>query len=272
MMLLPLLVAAAQPVRPPVPLKREDWIGTRDYPKGVLRNLQQGAVGFILDVDENGRATRCTIASSSGVTELDQYTCRLLESRARFSPAGDAAGRAVSGRYASRIRWDLIGVATLPVAAWSQVSRLTISGNGMVTSCATTNVGRVPAFKQDICKMTDRIPRSYLFMLRGGRGKSAVDVINETGLSLDSASAPAQHYSLPGRKVTSLAVTRFTISANGAVEDCRVVERRGAAASPSICVNDTRNSFAPDRDAAGVARARQATSFTASSFDQSTSD
>jgi periplasmic protein TonB len=79
----------------------------QDYPAAALRAGQQGAVGFALDVGPDGRVSGCTITRSSGSSELDSTTCRLIRSRARFTPALDSAGLTVSDEVHGRINWVL---------------------------------------------------------------------------------------------------------------------------------------------------------------------
>jgi protein TonB len=78
-----------------------------DYPASALRSSESGATGFRLDVGSNGRVTNCTVTSSSGSSALDSTTCRLLRSRARFTPATDSSGAATSDSYSGRIVWRL---------------------------------------------------------------------------------------------------------------------------------------------------------------------
>ncbi|HEX8466576.1 MAG TPA: TonB family protein [Allosphingosinicella sp.] len=78
-----------------------------DYPASALRAEESGATGFRLDVGANGRVTNCTVTSSSGSSALDSTTCRLLRSRARFSPATDSTGAPTSDTHTGRIVWRL---------------------------------------------------------------------------------------------------------------------------------------------------------------------
>lgn len=79
----------------------------QDYPAAAVAAREQGPVGFTLDVGANGRVTACTVTQSSGSASLDQTTCALLSSRARFSPATDASGSPVPDSMAGRISWKL---------------------------------------------------------------------------------------------------------------------------------------------------------------------
>ena len=44
-------------------------------------------------VETNGRVGRCSVTRSSGIAELDQLTCRLIQQRFRFRPGTDRSGR-----------------------------------------------------------------------------------------------------------------------------------------------------------------------------------
>jgi protein TonB len=78
-----------------------------DYPASAVRSGESGATGFRLDVGANGRVSACTVTSSSGSSALDSTTCRLLKSRARFSPATDSTGGTTTDTVSGRIVWRL---------------------------------------------------------------------------------------------------------------------------------------------------------------------
>lgn len=78
-----------------------------DYPAAALAAREQGDVGFSLEVGPNGRVSGCTITRSSGSAALDSATCRVIRSRARFTPALDAAGTPTADRIAGKIVWKL---------------------------------------------------------------------------------------------------------------------------------------------------------------------
>jgi TonB family protein len=85
------------------------YVNNDDYPEEALSRDEQGIVGFKLDVDQAGRVSRCTVTASSGSASLDSATCRIMTSRARFSPATDDAGRPVGDSINSHIRWQIEG-------------------------------------------------------------------------------------------------------------------------------------------------------------------
>ena len=107
------------PARPAVPVQPSavsgaearanlaSYISDSDYPAAAIRAEQQGTVGFHLAVGTDGRVTSCTITSSSGASVLDETTCRIMRSRARFTPARDDHGNPTMGSADGRIRWVL---------------------------------------------------------------------------------------------------------------------------------------------------------------------
>ena len=99
---LPVVVAGPQPRKP-----MQQLIGPEDYPASARAVKAEGWVDFILEVGANGRVTGCTITYSSGSTALDSATCRLLRSRARFTPARDSNGMPAASMYDDEIEWKL---------------------------------------------------------------------------------------------------------------------------------------------------------------------
>ena len=84
-----------------------EWLSSDDYPSGAQRENAEGVTGFRLEVDGSGRVTNCQVTSSSGNSDLDAQTCKLLPRRARFAPAKDAAGNGTPDTYVGRTRWQL---------------------------------------------------------------------------------------------------------------------------------------------------------------------
>jgi len=80
-----------------------------DYPQAAIRNDEQGAVLVRLSIGTDGRVTNCSVSSSSGSRALDRATCRILQSRARFTPARDNRGNPTTDTISQRIRWVLEG-------------------------------------------------------------------------------------------------------------------------------------------------------------------
>ena len=84
------------------------YVSNDDYPAEALFNGEQGLVGFRLGVGPDGRVNICRITSSSGSASLDETTCRILQSRARFTPARDYQGRPTQDSVSARIHWRIV--------------------------------------------------------------------------------------------------------------------------------------------------------------------
>ena len=76
-----------------------------DYPRARKTNEVGGSVTAHFDVGADGRARNCRVVRSSGNSERDGITCRLIEQRFRFEPARDASGRPVADIAGWRQDW-----------------------------------------------------------------------------------------------------------------------------------------------------------------------
>ena len=91
--------------RPKTPL--QNLVSQADYPMSALASREAGRVEFLLDVGENGRVLACTVTRSSGSSALDATTCRIVRSRARFTPARDNNGMPAGHWVKDSIEWRL---------------------------------------------------------------------------------------------------------------------------------------------------------------------
>ena len=94
------IVAPAVPRADP-----QSYIRAEDYPESSLRFGEQGKVRFALDLGVDGRVGSCTVARSSGAPTLDGTTCRIMRSRARFTPARDINGNPAASRIEQEVTW-----------------------------------------------------------------------------------------------------------------------------------------------------------------------
>lgn len=83
------------------------YFSADDYPAAALRDNVQGTTGFRLTIGPSGRVTDCAVTSSSGSSVLDQATCRILRSRARYTPARGTDSNPASGTDSGRVTWRL---------------------------------------------------------------------------------------------------------------------------------------------------------------------
>ena len=77
-----------------------------DYPSAGLRSGEQGAVRFVVLVDEKGEIIECRQSDATQLEDLKSPACRAM-SRATFKPAIDANGQPMRSYYAEKIRYVL---------------------------------------------------------------------------------------------------------------------------------------------------------------------
>lgn len=103
-MLLASEAAHAKGAQPALPANNPaKWATPKDTPSWLMRGLQ--VVGVDIDVDPAGHVTNCRITQSAGGL-LDDHTCYLIRSRARFKPARDDQGKPTAGIFSTRVRWQ----------------------------------------------------------------------------------------------------------------------------------------------------------------------
>lgn len=99
-------VAFAQTSIAPHPRNdRSTWVTRGDYPIEEYARGAQGTTAFVVTVGADGKPKSCEIIQSSGSAVLDNKVCTLVTTRAKFSPARDATGRKIEGRYSNRVHW-----------------------------------------------------------------------------------------------------------------------------------------------------------------------
>jgi protein TonB len=116
----PVITPQAPPAPPPPPPAKitkaqsargslQSLISADDYPDSALRNEETGTVVVRLHIGTNGRVSGCDVVQSSGHTALDNATCRLLSSRARYTPAKLSDGQPTTDTDTARITWRIAG-------------------------------------------------------------------------------------------------------------------------------------------------------------------
>jgi TonB family protein len=79
-----------------------------DYPPEARANGWQGTVVVEVNIGADGLPRACHVVRSSGHEVLDVKTCEIMITRARFTPARDANGRAVEDTFRTPpIEWLL---------------------------------------------------------------------------------------------------------------------------------------------------------------------
>lgn len=82
------------------------WIKDSDRPSPGMGGERGGITIFRLDIDQKGRAIKCTIVDSSGSPILDSKTCEVMLERARFKVPKAKKGEPWDATWFSRVRWQ----------------------------------------------------------------------------------------------------------------------------------------------------------------------
>jgi protein TonB len=113
-------VAPAPPPPPPPPRKTVSAQSAKgdlrslfsgdDYPASAQAAGAEGTARATLTIGTDGRVVSCSITQSSGNSALDAATCNILRRRAKFTPARDSNGNAVTDTIPTPpITWRLEG-------------------------------------------------------------------------------------------------------------------------------------------------------------------
>lgn len=107
----------APPPPPPAPSRaraaspdnQRSWAARiqENYPARAIRDETEGTVGVAVQIGPNGRVTSCTVNGPSGSSVLDEAACEGMQRYARFNPALDDAGNPTTGRFSTRIVYQL---------------------------------------------------------------------------------------------------------------------------------------------------------------------
>lgn len=91
------------------PKNQRSWAARiqENYPRRAAQEEIEGTVGVRVTVTPDGRATSCSVTSSSGSDILDSAACKDLERYGRFDPALDDDGSPISASWSTRITYKL---------------------------------------------------------------------------------------------------------------------------------------------------------------------
>ena len=91
------------------PKNQRQWSARiqEDYPRRAAQEEIEGTVGVRCTVTADGRATGCSVTSSSGSDILDGAATKAVERYARFDPALNDEGTPISASWSTRITYKL---------------------------------------------------------------------------------------------------------------------------------------------------------------------
>jgi TonB family protein len=219
---------------PITPLHR--LFSRQDYPAAALRSGAQGTVAVALTITAGGRVGGCAVTGSSGSEALDSATCRILASRARFTPARSGDGTAVDSAMVARVRWATPPPPLrIPLTEWRSTVRMTLGADGALITCAEENLG-IGFNPGPGCRHFAAHSAQASAPLRALRpGKQPLRVLMETGL-LPGADARLPAAPAKARLVSQIAAQMRIVG--GTQQSCQVVSVEGLARrSPPTCKN-----------------------------------
>lgn len=88
----------------------------KHYPAGALARGEQGAVYFVVTLDQEAHPTSCQVTHGSGHPLLDEETCDLIVKNAVFNSVKDASGRATKTTHEGVVYWRIPGTPQPSVA------------------------------------------------------------------------------------------------------------------------------------------------------------
>jgi TonB family protein len=116
------LVALAAPVWADTPGKdvrqrQMTEVMFKSYPPRALAAGEQGAVFFIVTIDNNGQPTSCDVTHSSGYRLLDEETCNLIVQHGTFKAVVGPKGKLKQSTHEGVVNWTIPGKAPVAIKA-----------------------------------------------------------------------------------------------------------------------------------------------------------
>lgn len=262
-----IVIAASPPPLPPlngpVPTVRAKTnlvalFSTDDYPMAALRNEEMGTVAFAARVNRDGRVAQCEITTSSGSTSLDVTTCTIVQRRARFTPARDAAGRVVEDRVTGRINWVLPPRPSMPFVENNALVVFTINLRGELTNCRTEgSAQQAPSDK--VC--AELMAKARAVAAEAGK-KTAIngrELVFETGFLIGGPDGARGIGRARGQSLVYLVALVLDVDASGTVTRCVETEYSlDSIVTDEVCEDNTPLKFVELGTAAGNRTERHA--------------
>lgn len=206
------------------------YFSTDDYPMSALARGAEGVVRFELEIDPDGRVSKCNVTASSGDAALDTTTCAILLGRAQYRPARDAEGRAVAGSDRGSVTWRLPPpLPGMPFARFRTISRLSSNGAGQLDCVVTTNgVAETDVGPNHCGDLHGTGANEMLRQVPAPMEITLVSVAGPADAGIEAVGAEEAGY---GDLQYDL-VSDLVIGQNGRVTQCRAVTRRVPSLAP----------------------------------------
>lgn len=220
------------PALPPTPVPSPglaELFSARDYPPAALQQHEEGKVGVLVRVDSNGAVRDCIVEASSGFGDLDNRTCEIIRTRARFRPAKDASGHPAASELHQKIAWRIAEEAA-PSKPWATRTVMDYSPEGNAVSCRIEHAGALASPSGIVPQCP---PQAYE---RHAPRVAGFDMVTRTIAEQrfepgpGSPPVPEQGDVLVGRKVLALVV-----DAAGKLTSCSTLSESGIGGPADAC-------------------------------------
>lgn len=262
-----LIAAAPRPAPPPPPappvasphgqaemINLGEIFTEANYPFWAMRDADEGLVRFRVAVDAAGTVTACDIMMAAESESLNQGTCALLMTQARFRPARDRRGRPIASIYSRQVRWQLENRDPFPVADGHDRVLIRFSTAGVEDCRIEGTPGReIDPRSCEFFRVSPRMTELAILARQPADPMklAARELVIDDSDFLDPAAAATVGLR-PGEQLIDRTRLLLTISPAGAVIGCEIVES-GQASEQGMqisCERTAKVMFAASSDTA----------------------
>lgn len=242
----------------PQPIAPDQWITAADNLPDASRLGLDGDVSVELAVSGTGKVTDCRVAKSSGHGLLDEHTCQLLSSRARFKPATDENGRPVTGTFPHSVRWQVITNANWAANGFVRAEMIVDPASGQWSQCTAEIAGEISDhMEQMACFVLVNQAKNISAALAQNR-EAPFKATFVLAVYPEAAGASTKEgHKYTGERI-AYANAAVVVSPQGSRSDCRMVETDGPSTLIfPICGPTPQFRYMLDTDNAGANVATQ---------------
>ena len=109
--------AAAEPAQKEKRMRQMTEVVFKNYPPRALAAGEQGAVFFVVKLDDKAHPTSCEVTHSSGHPLLDAETCAMIVRHGMFKQVIGPDGKLKQSTHEGVVNWTIPGAAPAPMKA-----------------------------------------------------------------------------------------------------------------------------------------------------------